>query len=133
YKVKLFKIEYVAGLYVWTEVASGYLPRDHQDLDVIPRFLGLITRLKGILDNINVEAYLRTPPPQLPEELLPDDARPQPVGECDPQQAIVLHISPLIGLREASTGQVEAIASDEWYPVRRRLAQGHYLEPRRSS
>ncbi|KAG0380781.1 hypothetical protein BGX24_005162 [Mortierella sp. AD032] len=80
YKVKLFKMEYVAGLYIWTEVASGYLPRDHQDLDVIPKLLSLITRLKAMLDNISVEPYLRTPPRQLPDELLPDDARPQPVN-----------------------------------------------------
>lgn len=46
YKVKLFKMEYVSRLYVWTEVASSYLPRDHQDLGVIPKLLGLITRLK---------------------------------------------------------------------------------------
>lgn len=46
YKVKLFKMEYVGGLYVWTEVESSYLPRDHQDLDVIPKLLGLIKRLK---------------------------------------------------------------------------------------
>ncbi|KAK3807972.1 MAG: hypothetical protein JOS17DRAFT_797052 [Linnemannia elongata] len=80
YKVKLFKMEYVSRLYVWTEVASSYLPRDHQDLGVIPKLLGLITRLKIMLDNINVEPCLRTPPRHMPDELLPDNARPQPVN-----------------------------------------------------
>ncbi|KAF9972074.1 hypothetical protein BGZ73_004877 [Actinomortierella ambigua] len=80
YKVKLFKMEYTAGLYTWMEVASGYLPRDHQDLDVIPKLLGLMSRFKAILDDINVEPYLRTPPCQVADEHLPDNARPQPVN-----------------------------------------------------
>ncbi|KAI1288914.1 hypothetical protein EDD11_009561 [Mortierella claussenii] len=80
YKVKLFKLEYDSGLYIWTEVASGYLPRDHQDLDGIPKLLSLITRLKDMLDNIDIERCLRTPPRRLPTELLPDDARPQPMN-----------------------------------------------------
>ncbi|KAI8345116.1 hypothetical protein B0O80DRAFT_475567 [Mortierella sp. GBAus27b] len=76
YKVKLFKMEYVGGLYIWTEVAAGYLPRDHHDLDVVPRLLSLFARLKTILNGINVQI----PPQQLPDELLPEDARPQPVN-----------------------------------------------------
>ncbi|KAF9585347.1 hypothetical protein BGW38_002803 [Lunasporangiospora selenospora] len=80
YKAKLFKMEYISGLNVWTEVASGYLPRDHQNLDVIPKLLGLLRRFKAILDNINVEPYLQTPPHQFLDEFLPEDAQPQPVN-----------------------------------------------------
>ncbi|KAK3846561.1 MAG: hypothetical protein J3R72DRAFT_486817 [Linnemannia gamsii] len=40
----------------------------------------LASKSLAMLDNINVKPYLRTPPRHLPDELLPDVARPQPVN-----------------------------------------------------
>ncbi|KAF9984434.1 hypothetical protein BGZ65_000397, partial [Modicella reniformis] len=85
YKVKLFKMEYVAVLNVWTEVASDHAGQ-HQR-----------------------RTLHADPSSSLPEELLPDDARPQPVNVTPSKRPFfTAHRSP-----RASTGQAdERVASN---------------------
>ncbi|KAK3816689.1 MAG: hypothetical protein J3Q66DRAFT_201600 [Benniella sp.] len=104
HKMKLFKMEYVGGLYVWTEVGMAYLPRDHQDLDILPKVLSLCGKFKSMLDTIELDPYLRHSQLVIPEENLQDDSA-TTASECESLQATVFPSTPSIALRRQGSKQ----------------------------
>ncbi|KAG0042680.1 hypothetical protein BGZ83_000190 [Gryganskiella cystojenkinii] len=75
YQVTLYQLSFHAGIYAWQDVSTDYLPRDHYDSGCTLQCLQLLRAFKNILDGVDVQPYLSTPPRKDPS--LPDLFRPR--------------------------------------------------------
>ncbi|KAF9375325.1 hypothetical protein CPC16_000788 [Podila verticillata] len=77
YQLAVYELRFLAGLYIWMEVGTGYLPRDKNDTHCLIRCMELLNTLRTLLDDIPVRQYVHTPPRRDPDLLLPQEFRPQ--------------------------------------------------------
>ncbi|KAG0267989.1 hypothetical protein BGZ95_002669 [Linnemannia exigua] len=110
YQLAIFELRFQAGIYLWIEIGTGYLPRDKNDTHCLIRCMELLNTLKVMsmlydsqlnmglkifrnnsavlllfpqqtcLDDISVRQYVHTPPRRDPDHLLPEHLRPQPTN-----------------------------------------------------
>ncbi|KAG0348133.1 hypothetical protein BG004_005959 [Podila humilis] len=78
YQLAVYELRFQAGLYTWVEIGTGYLPRDKNDTLCLIRCMELLITVKSLLDAIPVRQYIHTPPQRDPDNLLPEEFRPQP-------------------------------------------------------
>ncbi|KAG0275688.1 hypothetical protein BGZ96_003690 [Linnemannia gamsii] len=80
YQLTIYELRFQAGLYMWTEIGTGYLPRDKNDTHCLIRCMELLKTLRTLLDDISVRQYVHTPPRRDPDHFLPEELRPQPTN-----------------------------------------------------
>ncbi|KAG0221174.1 hypothetical protein BGW41_007137 [Actinomortierella wolfii] len=78
YQLAVYELRFQSGLYMWTEIGTGYLPRDKNDTHCMIRCMELLNTVKSQLDAIPVCQYVHTPPQRDPDDLLPEEFRPRP-------------------------------------------------------
>ncbi|KAF9571394.1 hypothetical protein EC968_000660 [Mortierella alpina] len=78
YQLTLYRLSFHDGIYVWQDISTAYLPRDHYDSGCTLRCLQLINTFKNILEDVNVEPYLRTPPRKEDDNSLSAELKPRP-------------------------------------------------------
>lgn len=80
YQLAVYELRFQAGLYMWMEVGTGYLPRDMNVTHCLIRCMELLNTLRTLLNDIPVRQYVHTPPRRDPDHLLPQELRPQPTN-----------------------------------------------------
>ncbi|KAF9143533.1 hypothetical protein BG015_000403, partial [Linnemannia schmuckeri] len=54
YQLTVYELRFQAGLYMWMEIGTGYLPRDKNDTHCLIRCMELLKTLRTLLDDISV-------------------------------------------------------------------------------
>ncbi|KAF9967076.1 hypothetical protein BGZ73_000711 [Actinomortierella ambigua] len=80
YQLAAYELRFQSGIYMWTEIGIGYLPRDKNDTRCLISCMELLNTVKSLVEAIPVRQYISTPPQRDPDHLLPEELRPQPTN-----------------------------------------------------
>ncbi|KAK3810467.1 MAG: hypothetical protein J3R72DRAFT_463841 [Linnemannia gamsii] len=79
FQMTLYQLSFQAGIYLWQDVHTSYLPKDHYDIANIVACVELLKTFKAIMDKAETERYTRTPTRRVEDdEELSDLYRPRP-------------------------------------------------------
>ncbi|KAG0306190.1 hypothetical protein BGZ97_000841 [Linnemannia gamsii] len=81
FQMTLYQLSFQAGIYIWQDVYTSYLPKDRYDSGNIIECVELIKTFKAIMDEAETGRYIRTPTKCVEDDHeLPDLFRPRPTN-----------------------------------------------------
>ncbi|OAQ35790.1 hypothetical protein K457DRAFT_13010 [Linnemannia elongata AG-77] len=68
--IAVYELRFQAGLYLWVEIDTRYLPRDKNDTHCLIRTMELLVPLKKLLGCTPVHQYVNMPPRRDPDHFI---------------------------------------------------------------